>query len=181
MHCLAHSRNDVGKDKAENITDDQSAQNIRDKVHAAEQALAADPAVQPHCQQQAQTVDENGSCNRILECEQVGVQDTFIRKQVDIISQSHEIKGTIAAVVGEAVNCTGNQRQGVKQEEQNDNRNGHCQIGSIVAAQCFSFAHDAFSSSYFCTFAIRSRLYRFHSLSKRFRNLAVESLLSSMR
>ena len=158
MHCLAHSRDNISKDKAEDIADDQSAQNVRDEVYATQQALAADPAVQSHCQKKTQHVNQNRAGDGILKGEQIGMQHTFVGKQVDIVPQTHKVKRTIATVVGKAVHCTGNQRQRIKQEKQNHNRNGHCQKRPVVAAQCFFLSHDAFSSSYFCTFAMRSRL-----------------------
>ena len=51
VHCLCNSWNDIGENKAEDITNDQSAEDVRYKVHSTEQALAANLTVQAHRQQ----------------------------------------------------------------------------------------------------------------------------------
>ena len=114
MGSLADCRHDIGEEETEDITNDQSAEDVGDEVNAPQQALAADSALQSQRNQQAEEIDQNGSDNCIFKCKPIGVPDTLITEQVDVIAESYEIIITIATVVGEAVDCTGNQRNGVE-------------------------------------------------------------------
>ena len=111
MHCLCNCWDDIGENKAEDITNNQSAEDVRYKVHPTEQALAANLTVQAHCQQQTQNIDENRSGNRIFKGEQIRMSDSGIREQVDIVPESNEIKVAVSTIVGKAVERTRNQRQ----------------------------------------------------------------------
>src|SRR5699024_2545929 len=111
---LSHCRKDIGKDKAENITHNQSAQYDRNEVDSPQSTFTFDLAVQSQGQDQAYQICYNGADNSKFKSKQVGSSHSGVLKQVRIVSKSHKFIGSVTFIVGKTVNHAFDQRKCVK-------------------------------------------------------------------
>ena len=114
---LSDRRKDISKDKAEDVTYNQSAQYVWYKVNTTQSALSFDLAVQSQGQYQAHQVCYNSADNGKLKGEQIRFSNSGILEQIHIVSESYKIISSITFIVCETVNHTSDQRKCIKQKE----------------------------------------------------------------
>ena len=105
------------KEIIENISYDQCAKYIRNKISSTHCTLETDLAVQSKCQDQAEYIRYDSCHDGQLKGKQIGTANTAVCKKILIVSKSYPVIASIAFKVRKAVDHTLDQRQCVKAEK----------------------------------------------------------------
>ena len=114
---LSECRQDICKEIIENISYDQCAKYIRNKISSTHCTLETDLAVQSQCQDQAEYIRYDSCHDGQLKGKQIGTANTAVCKKILIVSKSYPVIASIAFKVRKAVDHTLDQRQCVKAEK----------------------------------------------------------------
>ena len=105
------------KNVVENITYNKGAKNIRDKVQSAQRILEPYLTVKHKSKNKTYNINTDSCKNSELECEQIWVSYSAVRKQIRVISESYPVVAAISLKVGKAVNNASYKRVCIEQKE----------------------------------------------------------------
>ena len=114
---LEYNYQKLQKEIIENISYDQCAKYIRNKISSTHCTLETDLAVQSKCQDQAEYIRYDSCHDGQLKGKQIGTANTAVCKKILIVSKSYPVIASIAFKVRKAVDHTLDQRQCVKAEK----------------------------------------------------------------
>src|SRR5699024_8638481 len=108
-----------------------------DEIRRAQEGFPFDPAVESQRKEKADHICQNCCHYRKLNGEPVGTADPWVRKQINIIAESHKVICAKAFEVCKTVYHTADQRYRIKADKQSQDRYGDQHISPLTVICMF--------------------------------------------